>query len=608
MKNRWLLGLLVSLTACSNDEGSPPSTGGSGGQPSATGGMSSMPKAGSSGNATTGGTSSGGSKATSGGTTSGGAAGNGAGGTSAGSSATGGSAGDTSKGGSSGGAAAGGTGGATPPVGGSGGLPPAAGGDVLERNGGPTREGHFVQPTLTKAAAAKMTFDSGFKATFKGNMYASPLYVADGPGGKAAFFAVSTDNIVAAFDASTGAELWSKALGTAPGAAGQGCFKGDPVGILSTPVIDAESRTIYVAAATGTGMVERHEVHALSIDDGASKAGWPVSPTGQKSGSYTFNTRYQNQRSALSLANGTLYVAYGGFVGDCNDYRGVIFAVDTSDPTSVGSWMTRGTGEAIWAPGGFASDGTSIFPVTGNANRVNNMFPSSRDQSDSEAVLRISGLAAFTREDKNHFWPTSWKSMDSADADFGATNTMLIRVPGSTPETLLVAIAKDGYFYLLDPTNLGGEGGQVVDFRVATGAMAIKTVPTSYKTEKGTYVAFSTDAGAECPSNVGGKVIMSVLVSPGAPPTADTAWCSPLPTGSGNPTTAPISTTTDGKSNAIVWFMYGSELRGVDGDTGATVFDGEADCTGVMRWTSPIAAEGRIVAGANGKLCSWKAQ
>jgi hypothetical protein len=50
-------------------------------------------------------------------------------------------------------------------------------------------------------------------------------------------------------------------------------------------------------------------------------------------------------------------------------------------------------------------------------------------------------------------------------------------------------------------------------------------------------------------------------------------------------------------------------LRGVDGDTGEPVFEGGgANCGEVQRWTSPIAVNGRIVAGANGKLCSWKAQ
>jgi hypothetical protein len=613
MKYRWVLGLLVSLTSCSQDgdSGEDPS-GGSGGQPGVTGGSPSTPKG---GNAATGGVSPGAggggkSSAPTGGTPGGGAPQGGApsGGTPSG--------GAGNAGGANGGAGnAGGSNGGTPPNGGSpptggsgGGAPPTvSGGSVLERNGNPTRDGHWVQAGLTKTAAAKMTFQADFKATFKGSMYASPLYVEKGPGGKGAFVAASTENEVTAFDETTGAVLWSKDLGES---ATQGCFGSDPVGILSTPVIDGKTGTIYVAAAIGSAGkgVSSHEIHALSIEDGSEKTGWPVSVGGMKSGSVTFAPQYQNQRSALSLVNGVVYVGYGGFIGDCNDYRGWIVAVDAADASKTGAWATAGKGEAIWAAGGFASDGTAIFPVTGNSTVSGG--PSSRDQSSSEAVLRITGLSQFDGSDKSEFYPSQWKSMDTADADLGGSNSMLVTIPGSTPEKVVVAIGKDGRMFLLDPNNLGGEDGSVVELQVAStssGAQgAVKTAPTAYQTAKGTYIAFTADSGPECPTAVNGKAIMSVRISPGAPPTADVAWCAPGPTGQ-NPSTAPISTTSDGKSDAIVWYINGGQLKGVDGDTGESVFGGEGSCSGVQRWTSPIAVKNRIITGANGQLCSWAA-
>ena len=64
--------------------------------------------------------------------------------------------------------------------------------------------------------------------------------------------------------------------------------------------------------------------------------------------------------------------------------------------------------------------------------------------------------------------------------------------------------------------------------------------------------------------------------------------------------------TTDGHSNALVWFMNGTKLNAFDGETGAVVFAGGADdCGGIHRHTSPIAANGRIIAGGDGHLCSW---
>jgi hypothetical protein len=52
--------------------------------------------------------------------------------------------------------------------------------------------------------------------------------------------------------------------------------------------------------------------------------------------------------------------------------------------------------------------------------------------------------------------------------------------------------------------------------------------------------------------------------------------------------------------------MSNGKLIGADGDTGETVFNGgTGTCDGVRRWTSPIAANGRVVVGADGRLCSW---
>jgi len=68
-----------------------------------------------------------------------------------------------------------------------------------------------------------MTLEADFSAAFQGSMYGSPLYIENGPGGKGAFIAVSADNVMAALDEATGATLWTKTLGSAPGMKGQPC-------------------------------------------------------------------------------------------------------------------------------------------------------------------------------------------------------------------------------------------------------------------------------------------------------------------------------------------------------------------------------------------------
>ncbi len=460
---------------------------------------------------------------------------------------------------------------------------------VLERNNHPSRDGVFVQPKLTKAAAATLALETGFKATFTGNVWASPLYFERGPKGKGLFFAVTTGNDVFALDETTGATVWTHNIGSSPTANGVSCGNIHPLGIISTPVIDAGKGVIYVAGAVGTTSIGDHQVHALSVDDGAEQAGWPVS-VNLSSGGTTFTPPPQNQRSALSLVAGKLYVAYGGHVGDCGPYHGWVVAIDTSDPTKMGGWATGGQGEGIWAAGGMASDGNGVFALTGNNTA------GATTHLDAEEAVRITGMG--TKADA--FYPTSWKSMDDGDADLGASNPVYFELPGATPSKILAVVSKDGNLYLLDAAHLGGMGGQKVAFPVASGAMSVHTAVATYTTANGRYVVFGTDTGAMCPGG-GGKSIVSVLIPAGAPPAPSVAWCAPL----SGPVTGPISTTTDGTHDVVVWYMNNGKLNGVDGDAGTAIFASSGSCPGVRQWTSPIAVNGRIIVAGDGNLCAW---
>jgi len=505
----------------------------------------------------------------------------------------------------------GGTGGTTGGGGttGSGGATGAAGApsgnqSVLERNKNPSRDGHFIQPALTKAAAATMSRNTGFAASFAGNMWASPLYIENGPGGTGAFFAVTTGNDVFALDETTGAVKWMRNIGSSPQDSGAGCGGIHPIGIISTPVIDAASRTIYVAGAIGTSTISRHEVHALSIDDGTEKAGWPVDvSTVPASGGTTFMPQPANQRSALSLVGGTLYVAYGGHVGDCGPYHGWVIGINAANPSMKGGWATGGQGEGIWAAAGMASDGNGVFAATGNRTGGG-----SSTHQDSEEVVRVTGLG--TRADT--YYPTTpmsgqtarWQAMDSADADMGSINPVYMEVPGATPSKIVAQLSKDGHLYLLDAAALGGANGHKVDFTVAGSGMSIHTAPGAYRTAMGSYFVFSTTSNANmCPGGVSGRAVVAVRIAAANPPTPSIVWCAPM----SSPTTGPIITTTDGQANAIVWYMSGGRLMGVDGDTGASIYASATGdtCSGVRQWSSPIAVKGRIVAGGDTHLCSW---
>jgi hypothetical protein len=311
---------------------------------------------------------------------------------------------------------------------------------VLERNKHPSRDGNFTQPLLMKAKVATMAADAAFKATFNGAMWASPLYLDQGPGGKGIFIAVTTGNDIFALDETDGHTVWTKNIGNSPQNNGVPCGNIHPLGILSTPVIDPKPgadgfATIYVAGAIGTNSITAHEVHARSAKDGTERAGWPANASNAmaaaaQAAGFQYNVGASNQRSALSLVNGILYVAYGGHIGDCGGYHGYVVAIDTANPTNAHAWTTGGTGEAIWAAGGMASDGNGVIAITGNSTVGANTH------ADSEEVVRVTGMATVTRNNANIFYPSDWRDhLDANDLDFGSNSPVLISVPGATPAT-----------------------------------------------------------------------------------------------------------------------------------------------------------------------------
>jgi hypothetical protein len=89
-----------------------------------------------------------------------------------------------------------------------------------------------------------------------------------------------------------------------------------------------------------------------------------------------------------------------------------------------------------------------------------------------------------------------------------------------------------------------------------------------------------------------------------APAPIHIAWCAPF-RGRG----APIVTTTDGSSNAIVW-VPGAEgdnlLHGFNVANGEVVFGGgTAAMTGLHHFQTLIAAEGRLYVAADGRVYAF---
>ncbi len=494
------------------------------------------------------------------------------------------------------------------------------GASVLEHHLHPTRDGFYVDSNLTKTAAAAVHVDTGFKGTLPvgdagiaGNLYGHPLYVDGWKTGQDAVFVASDQNHVTALDATTGAVLWDVTLGpavqqaTTPQNPGLPCGQPYPYyGVNSTPIIDLPSRTLYTESfqTPDNGTTFKHYVYALSIDDGTTKPGWPVDIGATVKG---FMPGLQQDRGALELLNGWVYVPYAGLNGDCGTYHGWVVGISTADPTKVGSYTTTATQGGIW--GSLASDGTSLFASTGNtANRTTTW-------SGGEAVIRFTQGPVFSGMASDYFTPSNWTTLDSKDADLGSSAPILFDMPGATLPHLAVAMGKFGVVHLLNRDELGGvgkgDGGSgegLYSLRVVAEGGQLKGTPATYTSAKGRYVVLRTELGGDisvCPGGTSGDTL-ALTVTATSPPTLAPAWCAQSG-GKGSP----IATTTDGTSNAIVWIVSTggtNSLLALDGDTGATVVSvaPPAGAT-VQHWTSPVVAKGRFIVGGVGAVYAFTA-
>ena len=452
--------------------------------------------------------------------------------------------------------------------------------NVTQHHNNPSRDGLYVDPAFTTAAAANLTRDLNFNGTIVGNVYSQPLYIEGGPNGPMVIATTESNNVYA-LNAVTGAIIWQRNVGTAI-SSGLPCGNISPVGITGTPVVDLASRALFLdAEINGSG----HQIFSLNVDTGAINAGWPVTLNTAVAG---FDSSAQSERAALGIVGNIVYVPYGGRFGDCGNYRGRLVGVQMSNPASVASFATTSTRAGIWGPGGVASDGTNTFVTTGNG-------AGGSTWSGSEAVIRLLPGPSFSGSTTDFWAPTNWASLDNGDTDLGGSGPVLVDVPGATPSALVVQLGKDGKAYLLNRSNLGGVSAPVASTNVSGGA--IIQAAASYRTSQGTYVVLRPTSGT----------LTAFKITATNPPTITTGW-SVSSSGRGSP----FITSTDGTNNVIVWAVGSSgdqRLHGHNGDTGAVVYGGGGSnelMTGTNGYnTAAIAARGRIYVANNNKVYAF---
>ncbi len=462
--------------------------------------------------------------------------------------------------------------------------------NVTQHHNHDSRDGLYIDPAFTQAAAANLTRATNFNGTIVGNVYAQPLYIEGGPGCKAMIIAVTESNNVYALDAIDGSIIWQRNVGTPVPLANLPCGNIDPLGITGTPIVDFASRSLFFDAMTTPdgGTTKKHLIFSLNVDTGAINSGWPVDVDAKAvSGSTSFTSSVQNERGALAIVNNVVYVPYGGHFGDCGIYHGWLVGVPINNPASVTAWATPVTGGGAWSVGGVSSDGATPFIATGNTF-------SATTWSGGEAIIRFQSGPVFSGVTNDYWAPNNWKSLDNGDIDIGGSGPLLVDVPGATPSKLVVSLGKDGNAYLLNRGNLGGVSNPVAQSHVSSSE--IIQAAATYRTSSGTYVAFRD-------SNTN---LTAFRINPTNPPTITSAW-SVNQSGRGSP----FVTSTDGINNVTVW-VVGAEgdrrLHGYDGDTGNAVYAGGGAnelMTGARRYNTGIAARGRIYIANDNKVYAF---
>jgi outer membrane protein assembly factor BamB len=259
-------------------------------------------------------------------------------------------------------------------------------------------------------------------------IYAQPLVVGD------RVLAATEGNSLFALDAATGGVVWSTNLGTPVPRSDLPGGNIDPSGITGTPLVDISSNTVYVVAFLRTG--PHHELFALDLATGTVLWHRTVDPPG-------LSPLVEQQRGALALSGGKIYVPYGGLSGDIGQYKGAVVSAQADGTGTLNSYIvpTSRMG-GIWNPGGPVVDGSGdLWVVTGNT--------ASRSTFDyGNAVIRLSaGLSVL-----DYFAPTNWVSLNAADLDISSLGPVLM--PGGR----VLAVGKSGTAYLLNASNLGHVG------------------------------------------------------------------------------------------------------------------------------------------------------
>ncbi len=344
------------------------------------------------------------------------------------------------------------------------------------------------ETVLTPTNVNVSTFGKLAAFAVDGQIYGQPLYMPGlsiaGATRNVIFVATQHDSVYA-FDADgkTSQPLWKRSfINPAAGVNTVDSANDFPqpyeditpeIGITSTPVIDASTNTIYVVAKTNENGKIFQRLHALDLITGAEKFGGPTAidasipgegVTNDGSGHVVFDPLICNQRSALLLLNGRIWIAFASH-GDFDPFIGWLLVYDarTLKQVAVFAPTPDGAGGGIWESGnGPAADSAGNVYV-GVANGDYNLGQGGRDFGDSFLKLVVSGS---TLSVLDWFTPFNFQELADLDHDLGSGGPVLLPDQSSGPAHLLIGGDKAGDLFVINRDAMGhnheGDNSQAV--------------------------------------------------------------------------------------------------------------------------------------------------
>ena len=264
----------------------------------------------------------------------------------------------------------------------------------------------------------------------------------------------------------------------------------------------------------------------------------------------------EQQRGALTFANGFVYVPYGGLFGDCGNFHGFLVGIPVNSNLPYVVFQTPAPSQAgIWDPAGpVVVGGGDLLVASGNSSSTGTF-----DGGNTVTLLSqlLGTISTFT--------PSDSLTLNRSDLDLGSTN------PVAIGNAHFFIAGKEGVGYILNSTNLGGIGGQLSEGQVcSSGAIGGAIYLKSY-----IYVS--------CANNLVALKVSGTTFS--------VAWTSPV----GHPGPPIIS-------GGDLWYVDTSNgtLNSYDPVSGAYVIDFEIGTA--VTFTSPAAANGKLFVAAGGFL------